>query len=106
LKRDFSNGNKKKKGKRAGEPGTASDSEVAAEEQQPAATQARQPVQQEDLQLDRALFSAFSLGDVKKIQSTPDHQVIAFKLTPAATFQRRHHSRKICNCLVHNCLWS
>ena len=77
MQRDFSTGGKKKKGKRAGEAGTASDSEAVAEEQPVAAQQARQVVHEVEIPLDRALFQPFSLGDVKKIQSTPDNQVRA-----------------------------
>jgi hypothetical protein len=72
MQRDFSTGGKKKKGK--GQHGTASDAETATAET-PASEERRGAVQHEELHLDRSLFQPFTLGDVKKIQSTPDHQV-------------------------------
>lgn len=33
---------------------------------------------QDELHLDQSLFAPFTLGDLKRIDSTPDHQVILF----------------------------
>jgi hypothetical protein len=75
--RSFSTGKKKKGGKKGA--GQQSDTETetttaehAAEEDKFAA--ARQSTH-EETHVDQSLFKPFSLGDVKKIQSTPDHQV-------------------------------
>lgn len=80
---------KKKGGKKAGEASDTESMSQAEETQAPTReeTPARQetPVRQEapakqenrePLKLDQSLFQPFNLGDVKKIQSTPDHQVI------------------------------
>jgi len=70
MQRDFSTGKKKKGGKKKN-PGDASDAEgTAAEDDFAAASRAQAPA----APLDKSLFTAFSVGDVKKIQSTPDHQ--------------------------------
>jgi hypothetical protein len=71
--REFSK--KTKKGfKKNKLPGEVSDAELTGTEED-AFTAAAQPAQeQEDLNLDKTLFQPYSLGDVKKIQSTPDHQ--------------------------------
>jgi ATP synthase F1 delta subunit len=69
MQRDFSTGKKKKGGKKKN-PGDASDAEVSAEDEFAAASHAQTPA----APLDKSLFNAFSVGDVKKIQSTPDHQ--------------------------------
>jgi ATP synthase F1 delta subunit len=70
--RDFSNGKKKKGGKK--KEGQLSDTEggaTAQEEDSFAAAREAKP--QEDLKLEQSLFQPFTLGEVKKIQSTPDH---------------------------------
>jgi hypothetical protein len=61
---------KKKKGGKKKAAGEVSDAEVSAEDEFAAARHGtvETPV------LDNSLFQAFSLGDVKRIQSTPDHQ--------------------------------
>jgi len=61
---------KKKKGGKKKAAGEVSDAEVSAEDEFASARHgtAEAPV------LDNSLFQAFSLGDVKRIESTPDHQ--------------------------------
>jgi ATP synthase F1 delta subunit len=63
--REFST--KKKKGKKG--PGEASDAEQTSAEEPAASYRNVEALPT----LDKALYQPFSLGDVKKIQSTPDH---------------------------------
>lgn len=81
--RAFSNGNKNKKKKGFKKPGEVSDAEASlsgseAEETfvAPTPQQSQQSHQSEPLSLNRDLFQPFTVGDIKKIQSTPDNKVI------------------------------
>jgi len=69
---------KKKKGRKADQE--ASDNESQAEEDHADSRQEESQDSQvhsaplEDLNLDKELYQPFSLGDVRQIDSTPDHQ--------------------------------
>jgi hypothetical protein len=76
LQRDFSNGKKKKGGKKAAAgQSDAEQSSVESNEPEEDRFTASAASKSDDAPLDQSLFKPFNLGEVRKIQSTPDHQV-------------------------------
>jgi len=76
LQRDFSSAKKKKGGKKgAGQQSDAESSSVESAEPEEDRFAAATHSRAEEAVVDQSLFKPFSLGDVRKIQSTPDHQV-------------------------------